>query len=394
MATAVLSNVTLSSCVVLAEVELDELQANLDGSVAWKEVYHDELLGLGEDQFQFVDLVLGEGDCELELIQEVYASEEKDEEEEIDPAGNENALCNEVEKTPTSVKRKNTYEGPKNNRRYNVAGKLGFKCGVCLLRFAFKTHLFRHLLLKHRQDEDDRNKEERIYARCQRCMKTFRTIPELAEHLRQVHKGTFFCGNCLRMFKDKASLNRHRKLHAGMNPYVCDVCDKECSHMSHLIFHRKSHFTDTNPSYPCPHCSSAFSSSGNRQKHIARVHTLEKRHQCPKCPQSFIYSRQLKAHLNLAHVPQTLCQDCNKTFKTPTQLAQHREKLHRAVDRPYACDKCPSRFKQSSHLTVHQKSHSGERQAECDRCKKRFLTGSDLRRHQRGTGCRIGVKRG
>ncbi len=40
--------------------------------------------------------------------------------------------------------------------------------------------------------------------------------------------------------------------------------------------------------------------------------------------------------------------------------------------RRFACELCPSRFNQSSHLTVHQRAHSGEKPFGCDLCPARF----------------------
>ncbi|NXB50401.1 ZN551 protein, partial [Leucopsar rothschildi] len=40
-------------------------------------------------------------------------------------------------------------------------------------------------------------------------------------------------------------------------------------------------------------------------------------------------------------------------------------------------------FTHSSHLTDHQRTHTGERPYECDKCQKRFQSSSSLLRHYR-----------
>jgi uncharacterized Zn-finger protein len=48
-------------------------------------------------------------------------------------------------------------------------------------------------------------------------------------------------------------LNRHLRLHSGVRPYRCTMCNTHFSRSDHLSTHLRTH-TGEKP-YTCPHCS-------------------------------------------------------------------------------------------------------------------------------------------
>lgn len=50
-------------------------------------------------------------------------------------------------------------------------------------------------------------------------------------------------------------------------------------------------------------------------------------------------------------------------------------------EKPYACSLCPKRYKMSSHLATHMNSHTGERPYICMQCGKSFAHSNLLRAH-------------
>lgn len=74
------------------------------------------------------------------------------------------------------------------------------------------------------------------------------------------------------------------------------------------------------------------------------------------------------------------CLDCGKRFKWSSRLAHHQRSHNN--ERPYRCNICPKAFKGSSALLYHQRSHSGEKPYKCDDCGKAFKRSSLLQIHR------------
>ncbi|KAK9885146.1 hypothetical protein WA026_010657 [Henosepilachna vigintioctopunctata] len=83
----------------------------------------------------------------------------------------------------------------------------------------------------------------------------------------------------------------------------------------------------------------------------------------------------VKSQSNKSH-----CNDCNKTFKTPTYLKQHENCLH-SGEKPHKCTYCGKRFNCEKKFKQHSKNHFGEKPHKCKICPKQFNHKNDLRRH-------------
>ncbi|KAJ1478547.1 hypothetical protein T484DRAFT_1817231 [Baffinella frigidus] len=73
------------------------------------------------------------------------------------------------------------------------------------------------------------------------------------------------------------------------------------------------------------------------------------------------------------------CTTCGQAFSRSGDLARH-ERTH-IGDRPYACTTCGQAFSQSGHLTDHMRTHSGDRPHACTTCGKAFSRSGHLTRH-------------
>uniref|UniRef100_A0A4Y0BEZ2 C2H2-type domain-containing protein n=1 Tax=Anopheles funestus TaxID=62324 RepID=A0A4Y0BEZ2_ANOFN len=267
-------------------------------------------------------------------------------------------------------------------------------CNKCNLQFKCKTHLSRHQLLLHEDELGVAKKITMLRNHCRQCTDSFSSIKQLKDHLTTKHSQHFVCDLCLTTFPNQATLEWHRNFHVSKKiqngRYICDICQKQCASSSHLHLHRKVHLA--HKPYPCTYgCDRSFSSSGNRQKHIARMHTHEKKYRCTNCNESFIYARQLQIHRERKHSEfrgnckgTTICTRCKESFDTDESFLEHTNTLNCLEHRAFECVFCARRFKQATHLRNHVLTHKQDRRAYgCEFCSKRFTLPGDLKVHRR-----------
>ncbi|XP_055625142.1 oocyte zinc finger protein XlCOF6.1-like isoform X2 [Toxorhynchites rutilus septentrionalis] len=118
---------------------------------------------------------------------------------------------------------------------------------------------------------------------------------------------------------------------------------------------------------------------------VARTHTQGKKTktlECEKCEKKFHSKHGLTLHLR-THTGQRRysCPHCPKAFKNSYYLQNH-IRVHTG-ERPFPCLQCPKAFKNSSALKNHNRLHTGERPYSCSNCPKTFRTRTALQRHIR-----------
>ncbi|XP_073532543.1 uncharacterized protein [Phyllobates terribilis] len=104
--------------------------------------------------------------------------------------------------------------------------------------------------------------------------------------------------------------------------------------------------------------------------------------QCNNCDKSFSNQSVLSLHQK-THTGEKLfkCPECSKSFPKRSQLVMHK-RCH-IEERPFKCTQCEKSYTQQSKLIEHQRTHTGEKPFKCSECGKGFTKRSHLKEHLR-----------
>lgn len=102
------------------------------------------------------------------------------------------------------------------------------------------------------------------------------TSSRISSFRRGALKTLFECSICDKSFYDKATLNKHVKIHRGVR-YHCKVCPKDFSQAVTLRTHMLTHSGEK--PFECRFCERRFRDSANFRRHL-RTHADEKPSGC------------------------------------------------------------------------------------------------------------------
>lgn len=112
---------------------------------------------------------------------------------------------------------------------------------------------------------------------------------------------SYKCDVCEKVFKRKAHLRRHYRLHTGERPYDCQWCGQSFARSEQRNQHiAREHNRRSNQSVAiaCTICSKTFSSDEERMNHMV-LHLENKYFRCTQCPKEFDKASALAGHMQV-----------------------------------------------------------------------------------------------
>lgn len=131
----------------------------------------------------------------------------------------------------------------------------------------------------------------------------------------------------------------------------------------------------------CPHCDKKFRKHTMLEAHI-REHQGKKPFVCPTCNMEFNGRLAMRNHLFTHNDGGYPCKDCDRTFKYPQLVKEHRQRMHSDQKKTFPCTVCSKEFGRAQTLQVHMLTHTDEKPVECDICHAHFKSDVYMKIHR------------
>lgn len=190
--------------------------------------------------------------------------------------------------------------------------------------FSLTIHKRTHYL------ESDSN--VKLAHKCSDCDQLFNKIPDLKDHIQQVHyPDGFICKICNKKLTSLTLLETHmRKVHLS-RPFNCEICRKNFDTRDRFEEHVKGHVSGQ--PYRCHICGRKYSTECILKQHLRR-HKEQIPQCCVVCGKMTL---RITQHMKI-HAPRPKrvlsCKACGKVFNFSSGLSHHYKIMHKLQKPP------------------------------------------------------------
>ncbi|XP_051931052.1 zinc finger and BTB domain-containing protein 40 isoform X1 [Hippocampus zosterae] len=177
---------------------------------------------------------------------------------------------------------------------------------------------------------------------CQKCCLSFQTLEEHQKHIEELHvKLMHKCHTCRKVFTSAALLEKHKSIHTGVKPYVCNLCNKSYQQLSGLWYHNRTNHPEVFANQTqqlktlvqCDICFRFFPCASSLAKHQKAEHedSAASTLHCAHCHVVFSGSAELQEHIWSQHATSTnrfICPLCALISTSQTELQEHLLSCH------------------------------------------------------------------
>ncbi|XP_050590361.1 zinc finger protein Xfin-like isoform X3 [Bombus affinis] len=243
-----------------------------------------------------------------------------------------------------------------------------FPCDLCNKCYGRTSHLWKHVNRVHKGHED---------VTCPYCMKTSASKDHLAAHISKIHR---YEPDSRKDGKD----NRQFKTEE-VSLHYCEKCNKGFHKRYLLRRHMKgcqNYRKDPGALLTrCRACERIFKDRASLQKHIENHHST---YTCHLCNETITSKLGIMTHNRVKHMdhPDLTCNfgSCRKLFRTKEDLEAHR-KDHSVLSRPNTCQVCGKQYASKWKAFDHTKKCHGKVFRTCKQCLAVFTEDSAIRDH-------------